>query len=338
MKIAIADSSTDRIAFCKEAISRIDNCSVCWIASSSDEAIKKTSLNPPDMIMFGIDIAPGAVAEIMKQHPCIILLLTESLANYSNVIFELMGQGVADILVMDMKDSEAMFRTYEQLCTKVMMGFALLGGEKHNRLRKTDGMMRPNLSQKYPPLVVIGASTGGPAALAKLLDAFPDRLPFTTVLVQHVDDTFAFGLARWLSSRTGFTIKIADEGLCPVIGDIYIASPDNHLVINEMQQLSYTPHPIDMPYRPSIDIFFQSVAQYWPEPCIAVLLTGMGSDGAQGMKALQNKEWHTIAQHKDSCVVYGMPKAAVDLGAVKEILPIEDIGKRILELLNVRNT
>ena len=94
--------------------------------------------------------------------------------------------------------------------------------------------------------------------------------------------------------------------------------------------MNYTKEPVDYPYRPSVDVFFKSVAQYWQRQGTAVLLTGMGKDGAEGLNVLKQKGWHTIAQNKQTCVVYGMPKAAVDIGAAVESLPIEAIASTLI--------
>ena len=98
--------------------------------------------------------------------------------------------------------------------------------------------------------------------------------------------------------------------------------------------MKYAKEPIDNPYRPSVDVFFKSVADRWPRPGVAAVLTGMGRDGAEGLKALQSKGWHTIAQDRATCVVYGMPKAAAELGAATEILPIKAIAPAIVKSLS----
>jgi two-component system, chemotaxis family, response regulator WspF len=103
--------------------------------------------------------------------------------------------------------------------------------------------------------------------------------------------------------------------------------------MNSKFELEHTPHPLDKFHRPSIDVFFQSVALNWPHKSIAVLLTGMGSDGALGLKALREAGWHTIVEHEDSCVVYGMPKAAIKIGASTQILPLEQIPVAIISIL-----
>jgi two-component system response regulator WspF len=111
-----------------------------------------------------------------------------------------------------------------------------------------------------------------------------------------------------------------------------MAGTDKHLVLSGPDRLSYTPEPSDMSYRPSVDVLFRSVTRYWPGDVIGVLLTGMGRDGAEGLKMLRDQGHHTIAQDEQSSAVYGMPKAAVELGAATEVLPLEDIGPRLAGL------
>ena len=114
---------------------------------------------------------------------------------------------------------------------------------------------------------------------------------------------------------------------------IYLAAKEKHLVINKAKKFEYINLKTPNVYAPSIDVFFESLAENWIEPEVAVLLTGMGSDGAVGLKKLFDHSWYTIVQNQESCVVYGMPKIAVNLGAAHEILPIKEIGPRILNLL-----
>src|SRR5262249_10320265 len=112
---------------------------------------------------------------------------------------------------------------------------------------------------------------------------------------------------------------------------ILLAGTDDHLVVNADRRLAYTAEPLLYPYRPSVDVFFHSLAASWARPGVAVLLTGMGSDGAQGLLRLRQHGWHTITQDQASCVVYGMPRAAADLGAACEVLSLEQIPAAVLD-------
>jgi two-component system response regulator WspF len=111
---------------------------------------------------------------------------------------------------------------------------------------------------------------------------------------------------------------------------VFLAASNDHLEVTPDLKLRYTATPTDCPFRPSVDVLFSSAGAVWPRPGIAVLLTGMGSDGAEGFSRLRTLGWHTIAQDEATCVVYGMPKAAVERGAASEVLPIEHIGPTVV--------
>jgi len=151
------------------------------------------------------------------------------------------------------------------------------------------------------------------------------------VIVQHVDQLFAGGLASWLGDQTSLEVILINEGMRPSGGKVFVAGTNDHLVIGQDLAFHYTPEPKNDPYRPSVNVFFQSLYKYWLRLDCAVLLTGMGSDGANGLLALRKAGWHTIAQDKNTSIVYGMPKAAKDINAAAEILPIENIADSIIK-------
>ena len=181
-----------------------------------------------------------------------------------------------------------------------------------------------------PPLVVIGASTGGPLALSHVISTFPSNAKFTVVIIQHIDELFIPGLVLWLNDHSDLPVEVALPGIKPSPGVIYVAAKNKNLIINQAQQFQYIDPAKDFIYAPSIDVFFESLAKYWSEPATAVLLTGMGSDGARGLRKLYDKKWYTIVQDQDSCIVFGMPKTAINLGGVCDVLPLNEIGPSIL--------
>ena len=164
-----------------------------------------------------------------------------------------------------------------------------------------------------------------------MLSALGRGFPAPVVIVQHVDLAFAPGLARWLTTQSGFPVELVALGEKPRPGVALLAATRDHLVVGEDRALAYTARPRETPYRPSVDVFYHSLAAYWPRPGIAVLLTGMGRDGADGLLRLRKKGWHTIAQDERTSVVYGMPKAAADRGAAARVMPVTDIGPAIRE-------
>jgi two-component system, chemotaxis family, response regulator WspF len=180
-----------------------------------------------------------------------------------------------------------------------------------------------------PPLIVVGASTGGPHALAEVLTQLPDDLEAGIVIVQHVDAAFAPGLCQWLSMETRRQVTIVAAGHRPGTRETLVSGTDEHLIMGADRRLAYSPEPQDLSYRPSVDVFFASLARCWPRPGVAVLLTGMGRDGAEGLLSLRAAGWRTIAQDEASSVVWGMPKAAAEIGAAEEILPLSKIASAI---------
>jgi len=183
-------------------------------------------------------------------------------------------------------------------------------------------------------LIAIGASTGGPAAVLNLLSTLPASFSAAVVVVIHVDEKFAPDMAAWMDGKTKMPVHLVDEGKHPKAGEVLLAATNEHLVLTRNQTLHYTREPVDYPYRPSVDAFFSSLVQNWRGEATGVLLTGMGKDGAKGLKAMREHGWHTIAQDKTSSAIYGMPKAAAKIGAVSEILPLEHIGAGLIRLID----
>ncbi|MCD6059926.1 MAG: Chemotaxis response regulator protein-glutamate methylesterase CheB [Moraxellaceae bacterium] len=178
-------------------------------------------------------------------------------------------------------------------------------------------------------LVAIGASAGGPSALAEVLGGLPAGFAAAVVVIQHVDEQFSAGLAEWLDQHCALPVRLARDGELPLPGSVLVAGTNDHLVMSAGGCLLYTPEPKEAVYRPSVDAFFESASRHWPGAVVGVLLTGMGRDGARGLRALREGGHHTIAQDEASSAVYGMPKAAALLDAAVEILPLDGIAPRL---------
>jgi two-component system response regulator WspF len=191
------------------------------------------------------------------------------------------------------------------------------------------------LSRGGLPLLALGASTGGPEAIAQVLAALAPRPPVPVVVVQHLAADFAPGFATWLQGRTGLSVRLAQEGTAPEVGQVDIASSNDHLILGRDQRFAYTPEPKAYPYRPSVNVLFESLATVGPRSGVAVLLTGMGSDGARGLGSLRKLGWHTIAQDEATSVVYGMPRVAAEMNAAVEVLPLPQIGAAVVNRLSL---
>jgi len=272
-----------------------------------------------------------ASRKIMDETPCPILIVTSSVEGNSAMVFEAMGCGALDVVrtpVLDHAHSGqsdhailGKIKTIEKLTRPVVLRSG------------STASVRPSgsASQRSHSLIVIGSSTGGPPALAKVLASFPVDFKGSVVIIQHIDAHFAGELVEWLNTQCQMKVKIAEEGEEIRPGLVYLASTNDHLVMTSHGKLAYTAEPKGIVYRPSVDVFFESVAVHWRGKLTATLLTGMGRDGAAGLLALRQKGVYTIAQDEATCAVYGMPKAAVALGAAVEVLPLEKIATVLLE-------
>jgi len=252
--------------------------------------------------------------------------------NSSNV-FGAMGAGALDAVNTPVLESPGASDGAAALLAKIETIRKLIGAAPTNRLTPSQNHAVEYQNGSCGPLVVIGASAGGPAAVAKVLSQLPADFSAPVVVVQHVDSQFSRGLAEWLDCQTPLKVRLAQEDDRLTAGAVLLAANDKHLVFANATRLSYTEYPLDSSYRPSVDVFFKSVASYWRGDIIGVILTGMGRDGAEGLRALHEKGHYTIAQDRATSAVYGMPKAAAELQAATEILPLDQIGPRIANLL-----
>ncbi|MCX6592444.1 MAG: chemotaxis response regulator protein-glutamate methylesterase, partial [Acidobacteria bacterium] len=189
-----------------------------------------------------------------------------------------------------------------------------------------------------PPMIVIGVSTGGPAALAELLPALPARIAAPIFIVQHMPALFTEPLAHSLRAKCAIKVKEAVDGETAVAGCAYIApggrqmklspGPAGEIVIRVNDEAP------ENNCRPSVDYLFRSVALHFPGRAIAAILTGMGSDGTQGLKMLKRGGCHSIAQDETSCVVFGMPREAILTGLVDHVLPLKSIAGALLRAVD----
>jgi two-component system chemotaxis response regulator CheB len=175
-------------------------------------------------------------------------------------------------------------------------------------------------------IVAIGASTGGPPALQTILATLEKDFPFPILVAQHIATGFLPGLADWLCQATPLQIRIGSQGIKPCAGHVYLAPDDCHMGVDAEGRIRLERSPPENGLRPSVNYLFRSVAACCGPAAVGVLLTGMGKDGAAELKTMRNRGAKTIAQDRETSVVYGMPAAAVALDAVDEILPIEQIG------------
>jgi chemotaxis response regulator CheB len=337
VKIAIVNDLPMVVETLRRIVTEEDRHEVIWVAENGKTAIESCAHQVPDLILMDLvmPVMNGieSTRRIMKLSPCPILVVTATVASNSGMVFEALGAGALDVVVTPAVGA-GKNTSGEELLSKIDRIGKISG------IKDTSAPQRPVQKKeakvpqgKGPCLVVIGCSTGGPHALVSVLHDIPADLPVSIVVVQHMDAKFSGGLADWLNSQVQLSVRVMKEGDQPQPGVVLIPSTDNHVIMLPGTGLGYSIKPIDIFYHPSVDVFFNSVARYWRGRCVGVILTGMGRDGAEGLLALRRQGHFTIAQDRQSSVVYGMPKAAVELEAVQTILPINNIGSAINNIL-----
>jgi two-component system response regulator WspF len=330
VRIAIVNDTIIAVEALRRIISQVPGYQLVWVAYDGLEAVTKSAQDTPDLILMDV-VMPNmdgveATRQIMMQSPCAILMVTASVNRYAAKVFEAMGYGALDAVNTPSIGFGQQTESSTRLLNKIANIARLIGKSARQPSSLITPHHPPTNPQSQPSLIVIGASTGGPQALVSILAQFPHNFNAAVVIVQHIDAQFAQGLATWLDGQVPMSVQLATPGLSPSPGKVLVAGTNYHLVMSARQTLDYQQEPLNGFYHPSVDVFFQSVAKYWHGKGIGIILTGMGRDGAQGLKQLRDKGWYTIAQDSKTCVVYGMPKAAVELGAAVEILPVDAIA------------
>lgn len=330
MRIGIANDMPLAVEALRRVLSLEPAHQIVWVATNGVEAVEYCRRDTPDVVLMDL-LMPEmdgveATRRIMAQSPCAILIVTVDMDRHVQRVFEAMGHGALDAV-----DTPALGSGRTQDATGVLRKIHNIGwligqqGGRSAAVRKSqDASARPQR------LVAIGASAGGPATLAALLKQLPADFSAAVVLVQHVDQVFAAGMAEWLASESCLPVRLARDGEPPQPGTVLLAGTNNHMCLTRDGELIYTEEPRSHVYRPSIDVFFDSVVEHWKGEAVGVLLTGMGRDGAEGLKNMRERGFLTLAQDRASCAVYGMPKAAAELGAAVEILPLERIAPRLV--------
>lgn len=338
MRIGIVNDMAMAVEALKRVLLTVPGYEVAWIARDGADAVAQCTKDTPDLILMDLfmPIMDGveATSQIMKQSPCVILIVTASVEKNAGKVFEAMGHGARDAVNTPVLGIPGSPDSAQPLLTKIATLSKLIGKSSQSSTPKSQTSKFTSFSTPsslLPPLVAIGSSTGGPKALATILSRLPANFGAAIAIIQHLDLQFSAGLVDWLNQQTPLTVKVAKIGDRLEKGIVLVAGTNDHLSLRSDFTLHYTKEPIDYPYRPSVNVFFNSLAQYWNHKATAVLLTGMGQDGAEGMSLLRSRGWHTIAQDEKSSVVYGMPKAAVQLNAAVEVLPPEAIADRLVQ-------
>jgi two-component system chemotaxis response regulator CheB len=331
----------DDSAFMRRVIGDILNSDpaveVVGFAGDGVEALKKVDVLHPDVVTLDVEMPRlnglGALSRIMMRSPTPVVMLSAYTDRGRRETIEALELGAVDFIA---KPSGEISPHLEALKEEILEKVKLAAATRVGRLTEIISRNPPKIAEKevsmMSKIVVIGASTGGPKAVLEILSKLPPNLPACFLVVQHMPSGFTASFARRLNSKSSLRVMEAEKGAPLRQGVAYVAPGDYHMLVNG-QSLDVVKGLRLHGVRPAIDFTMESAALRYRERTIGVLLTGMGIDGAAGMRAIKERGGITLAQDKETSLVFGMPKAAIKLGCIDEVIPLNKMPGRLTRLL-----
>ena len=357
MRVVVADDSVVFRRLIADALASLPEVEVVGQAVNGRQALQRVRELTPDLLTLDMEMPELSGLEVLDAlqksgEPVAVLVVSAFTSQGGRLTIQALQKGAFDFI------TKPDLSSFEQ--SREALRAALAPRIKAQSLRfKVRNILHPSLSPSpapappqptalaaistrmtrlmatiKPEMVLIGVSTGGPNALAGLLPALPGNLGVPVLIVQHMPPLFTQSLAENLAAKCALRVCEATHGVSLEPNMIYIAPGGRHMRLAPDREgrriIQITDDPPENNCRPAVDYLFRSVANQFAGKAMAVILTGMGNDGALGLRLLKRHGCFVIAQHELSCVVYGMPKAAVDAGVVDEVLPLEAIAGRIV--------
>ncbi len=325
LKILVVDDSATARAALRFALEQDGECEVIGeLASGADvpAAIRRLRPDLVTMDVFldgenGLDVA----SRVMQQEPCPILVVTAADPENPDLVYRTLQAGALDVVAKLPSPQHEQYAARRRRLMRLVRTLADVP-----LVRRRAGMMSSIPVRNSPSteqlnalsigVLAIGASTGGPPVIVDFLKALPPPFPIPIVIVQHLMNGFSGSFAAWISDCTPYRAQMVSSAESLVPGVVYLACDDRHLKVIAGRRVTVSDAPPRSHQRPSVDILFESVAERYGAGAIGMLLTGMGSDGAEGMAALHRAGALTLAQKPSSCAVDGMPSSAIKLGVV----------------------
>ncbi len=345
-RVIIVDDSTYYRDFLKTIINSFEDFEVCDVAKDAYEARDKIKLQDPDLVTIDINMPKmdGIVflKNLMRLHPMPSFVISDFI-DRNKEVYEDGALG----FIQKKQDSETVEEFAKRL-KNMLFSFTYLYDRYKNS--KNSKIIEQKVEPKYHPdillpkkpalkslkkVIAIGSSTGGVEALLEIFSQLPNTLP-PIVIVQHIPFGFSKNLANRLDRCSKLSVFEVDKEMELLNGCAYLAIGNQHIIVDRDNLRRYVVKTLDGEkicyQKPSVNILFRSVNNTFGASTTAIILTGMGDDGAICMKELYDNGAYTIAQDEKSSTVFGMPKKAIETGGVKEILPLNSIAKRIVEL------
>lgn len=329
---------TDDSAFARDIISTIlssdPDIEIAGMACDGQEALDRIMDIKPDLITMDI-VMPRmggleAIEHIMAFYPTPILVVTSQ--QDAHIAFQALNKGALEVVEkpsfekMGIRQEQEEFISKVKLLSKVKVITHLSGRKGRPQTSVTPREMTVSTTSK---VIAIASSTGGPKVIAKILAQLSADIGVSVLLVQHIADGFSQSLVDWLDGVSPIKVKLAQSGEKIEPGKVFIAPTGQHMEVKQKGIISLTAGPPEEGQRPSANVLLRSVAKTYGRSAMGVILTGMGNDGAAGILEMKRSGAKTVAQNEESCVVFGMPKVAIEMGAIEKVLAIDGIAEEI---------
>jgi two-component system chemotaxis response regulator CheB len=339
IRVVVVDDSEVCRSTLREILELDRDIRVVGEASDGSRALDVIRRERPHLVTMDLQM-PGAsgfdaIEEIMATSPVPILVVTGHSKKSGAAAFEAIRRGALQLAEKPAPGRSASaneLRAQVRLLSKVPVVWHVAGARSKPRIRKSMSpkAAAPVPSPHAPLLVGIAASAGGPGAVATLLGQMPSAFAGTIAVVQHLPKGFTGAFVDFLQSRTKLRVKLVSERAAREPGVVLVAPDDRHLVVTERSEFRAVELPRVDGFRPSATVLFRSMAEALGSGAIGVILSGMGTDGAEGLARMRRQGSLTIAQDEASSAVYGMPRAAVEAGAAELVLPLGQIAQALL--------
>lgn len=350
IRVLVVDDSAFMRKVISDIINKDNDLELIGTARNGKDALKKLKVLNPDVITLDVEMPEmnglEALEEIMSIKPIPIIMLSSLTKKGAEITIQALAKGAVDFVQKPGGTiSLNLFEVEKELTTKIKLAYKANIKEVSEEIivsKPQISPISPKLQgRKLPfPLLLIGTSTGGPKALHKIFESFKQPLNAAILIVQHMPAGFTKSLAQRLNSLSIINVKEGEDGEKIQPGNAYIA-PGNYQMEVKLDGYKNEPYlhihqgPLVTGHRPSVDALFKSVAGLGICNVVAVIMTGMGHDGRDGMKELKANGSITIAEAEETCIVYGMPKAAIETGCVDKIVPLYHIHDQIIKSINL---
>ena len=350
IKILVVDDS----AVVRQTLSQIllADAQINEVVTAQDPYVAATRLKSfiPDVITLDVEMPRmdglSFLKKLMSQHPIPVVMCSSLTEKNSETALRAMEYGAVDIIQKPRLGTKQFLDDSAVVICDAVKAAAKVQVKRIHPAKTREVAAKLNadvvltkgsnkaMVQTTETIVAVGASTGGTEALRVFVEMLPGDFP-GVIIVQHMPEHFTTSFAERLNSLSSMTVKEAVDGDTVMPGRVLLAPGNKHMLLQRSGARYYVNiknGPLVSRHRPSVDVLFRSAARYAGKNAVGVIMTGMGDDGAKGMLEMREAGASTIAQDEKSCVVFGMPKVAIELGGVQQVIPLENIAQAVANL------